>query len=89
MNYTHWRVDAQIVRAFLNKSGDTIHWLESLGVEFTEPASYFSEAFPTWHLVKPEVGEPGPGGAATMMKILTAKAIASGVILYLKLPLKK
>ena len=60
MEYTHWQVDAQLVRAYLNKSGDTIHWLESLGVEFVEPASYFPTAYPTWHLIKPAEGRPGP-----------------------------
>lgn len=84
MDYTHWRVDAKLVRTFLNKSGDTIHWLESLGVEFVEPATYFTGSFSTWHLVKPEVGPPGPGGAATMMKILTQKAIELGVVFYLE-----
>jgi fumarate reductase flavoprotein subunit len=84
MDYTHWRVDAKLVRAFLNKSGETIHWLESLGVEFVEPATYFSGSYSTWHLVKPEVGPPGPGGAATMMKILTQKALDLGVTLYLE-----
>lgn len=79
MDYTHWRVDAKLVRAFLNKSGDTIHWLESLGVEFVEPATYFTGSYQTWHLVKPETGQPGPGGAATMMKILTQKAVELGV----------
>jgi fumarate reductase flavoprotein subunit len=84
MDYTHWRVDAKLVRAFLNKSGDTIHWLESLGVEFVEPATYFTGSYSTWHLVKPEVGPPGPGGAATMMKILTQKAIDLGVNFYIE-----
>ncbi len=79
MDYTHWRVDARLVRAFLNKSGDTIHWLESLGVAFVEPATYFTGAYSTWHLVKPETGPPGPGGAATMMKILTQRATELGV----------
>ena len=60
MDYTHWRVDAQLVRAYLNKSGDTIHWLEDLGVEFVEPAAYFPTGYPTWHLIKPETGKPGP-----------------------------
>lgn len=82
MDYTHWRVDANLVRTFLNKSGDTIHWLESLGVEFVEPATYFTDSYPTWHLVKPEVGPPGPGGAATMMKILTQNAVELGVKFY-------
>jgi fumarate reductase flavoprotein subunit len=89
MDYTHWRVDAKLVRAFLNKSGDTIHWLESLGVEFTEPATYFAESYPTWHLVKPEVGPPGPRGAATMMNILTQKAIELGVDFKMKCPVNE
>lgn len=52
MDFTHWRVDARLVREFLNRSGETIHWLESLGVEFVEPATYFTGSFQTWHLVK-------------------------------------
>ncbi|WP_170976502.1 FAD-dependent oxidoreductase [Rhizobium sp. FKL33] len=89
MNYTHWRVDANLVRAFLNKSGDTIHWLESLGVTFAEPATYFSGSYPTWHLVQPENGPPGPGGAATMMKILTQRALELGVKIHLNAPVSR
>jgi len=89
MDYTHWRVDAKLVRAFLNKSGDTIHWLESLGVEFVEPATYFEGSYSTWHLVKPEGRPPGPGGAATMMKIMTQKALDLGVKFFLETPVKK
>jgi len=74
MDYTHWRVDAKLVRAYLNKSADTIQWLEDMGVEFEEPASYFPTAFPTWHLVKPATGRPGPMASAAMMKIMTDKA---------------
>lgn len=88
MAYTHWRVDAALVRAFLNKSGDTIHWLESLGVRFVEPATYFSGSYPTWHLVQPDNGPPGPGGAATMMRILTERALELGVKLYLNTPVQ-
>jgi fumarate reductase flavoprotein subunit len=90
MNYTHWRVDAALVRAFLNRSGDTIHWLESLGVIFAEPASYFVEAYPTWHLVQPDDGSPpGPGGAATMMRVLTGKARELGVEISLETPVRR
>ena len=89
MDYTHWRSDARLVRAFLNKSGDTIHWLESLGVEFVEPASYFPTAYPTWHLIKPETGRPGPMASATMMKILTEKAKELGVKIMLRTPVTK
>jgi fumarate reductase flavoprotein subunit len=89
MNYTHWRVDAKLVRAYLNKSGDTIHWLEDLGVEFVEPASYFPSAYPTWHLIKPETGKPGPMASATMMKILTNRAKEMGVKIMLQTPVEK
>ena len=89
MDYTHWRVDAKLVRAFLNKSGETIHWLESLGVEFEEPATYFKGAYSTWHLVKPMDRPPGPGGAATMMKVMTEKARELGVSIHLETPVTK
>lgn len=89
MDYTHWRSDARLVRAFLNKSGDTIHWLESLGVEFVEPAAYFPKAYHTWHLIKPETGKPGPMASATMMKILTEKAKEMGVKIMLQTPVQK
>lgn len=89
MNYTHWRVDAKLVRAYLNKSGDTIHWLEDLGVEFVEPAAYFPTAYPTWHLVKPATGRPGPMSSGAMMKILTDKAKEMGVRIFLQMPAKK
>jgi fumarate reductase flavoprotein subunit len=39
MDYTHWRVDAQLVRAYIDKAATSIDWLESLGVEFVEPAA--------------------------------------------------
>ena len=89
MDHTHWRVDAQLVRAYLNKSGDTIHWLESLGVEFLEPASYFPSAYPTWHLIKPPSGIPGPGAAGTMTRILTERALELGVRIMLETPVQQ
>jgi fumarate reductase flavoprotein subunit len=89
MDYTHWRVDAKLVRAHLNMSADTIHWLEDMGVEFVEPASYFTAAFPTWHLVKPATGKPGPMAASTMMKKMTERAKELGVTLMLQTPAQK
>jgi fumarate reductase flavoprotein subunit len=89
MDYTHWRVDAKLVRAYLNKSADTIHWLEEMGVEFVEPASYFPAAYPTWHLIKPETGRPGPMASGTMMKIMTDRAKELGVKIILQSPVQK
>lgn len=34
MSYTHWRGNAPLVRAFLEKSNETLEWLEAQGVAF-------------------------------------------------------
>ena len=89
MDYTHWRVDAQLVRAYIDKSATTIEWLEKLGVEFVEAATYFPGGNYTWHLVKPATGQPGPMSSGTMMKILTDRARELGVRILLQTPAKK
>lgn len=89
MDYTHWRVDARLVRAHIDKAATTIDWLESLGVEFVEPATYFPGGQRTWHLVKPAGGAPGPTASGTMMKILTDKAKELGVKILLQTPVTK
>jgi fumarate reductase flavoprotein subunit len=35
MNYTHWTLNARLVRALIDKSGDTVAWLEELGLTFS------------------------------------------------------
>ncbi len=34
MDYSHWKTDPDIVRAFVYKSGDTVRWLEEKGLKF-------------------------------------------------------
>lgn len=34
MDYSHWSINPEIVRAFIEKSGDTIQWLENQGLHF-------------------------------------------------------
>jgi fumarate reductase flavoprotein subunit len=89
MDYTHWRVDARLVRTYIDKSATTIDWLEELGVEFLEPAAYFPGGAFTWHIVKPESGPPGPTAATAMMKTLTVKAKEIGVKILLQTPVEK
>lgn len=79
MNYTHWRVDANLVKQYFEKSADTISWLQDMGVEFFKASKYFPGSEPTWHIVKPESGKPGPRAAATMIKRMTERATALGV----------
>jgi len=90
MDYTHWRVDARLVKAYVDKSADTINWLEKMGVEFVEPAAYFPGSNFTWHLTKPlGGGHPGPGSATALFKTLSEYAREVGVKFYLQTAVKK
>lgn len=89
MNYTHWRVDARLVKAYIDKSPSTIDWLESMGVGFAEAATYFPGSNFTWHLIKTRSGGPGIAAGSLMMKVLTKKAMELGAEIYLKTPARK
>ena len=89
MEYTHWRVDANLVRKYINKSSETIEWLEDMGVEFYDSARYFAESEETWHRVKPDSGVPGPRAASKMFAIMTEHAKELGVEFFLETPVKK
>ena len=89
MDYTHWRVDARLVKAYIDKSADTIDWLEKKGVEFADVNTAFVGSNYTWHVVKPDTGLPGPGSAGSMIRILTEKAKELGVRIMLQTPAKK
>ena len=90
MEFTHWRGDAKLIKAYIDKSADTIHWLEKFGVEFVEPAAYFPGSEFTWHLVKPKDGFfPGRATTSTMIKILVKKAKEYGAQIYFETPVKK
>ena len=88
MQYTHWRVDADLVQTYFDKSADTIEWLEDMGVEFAGAFRYFAESEATWHIVKPENGVIGPRAAGPMVRILTEKAKELGSEIYLETPVK-
>ncbi|MHB8076397.1 FAD-dependent oxidoreductase [Desulfosporosinus fructosivorans] len=89
MEYTHYRVDARLVQTYLDKSADTIQWLEDMGVEFIGAFKYFSGSEQTWHIVKPPSGIPGPRAASTMFKIMTERAQELGVEFHLETSVKK
>ncbi|MGL5259660.1 MAG: FAD-dependent oxidoreductase [Lachnospiraceae bacterium] len=96
MYFTHYRVDARMVRDYYFKSGDTIDWLMDMGVEFvgvqrafsaSEATRAYSDGEFTWHVVKPEGGGiPGPRAATTMTKKMTEKAQELGVQIMLETP---
>lgn len=88
MEYTHFRVDSDLVQTYFNKSADTIQWLEDMGVEFAGAFRYFRESEATWHIVKPENGVIGPRAAGPMVRIMTERAKELGAEIYLETPVE-
>jgi fumarate reductase flavoprotein subunit len=76
MKHTHWRADPRLVRAIINKSGNTIDWLEEQGIEFMGVAVFYPGAPWTWHTIK--------GFGAGLIRPLYAKAKEEGVTIYLE-----
>jgi fumarate reductase flavoprotein subunit len=90
MDFTLWRVDARLVSEYIRRSGDTIDWLESMGVEFADVIHYFTRrGYATHHVVKPPDRPPGPTASATIMKCLTERAEKLGVEIRLETEVKK
>lgn len=84
MNYTHWRVDARLVRKYIEQSSDTIEWMETMGVEFLGAYKYFEKSTQTWHVVKTRGSNaPAERAASNMFRALTERAEELGVnIMY-------
>jgi fumarate reductase flavoprotein subunit len=71
MDYSHWRANARLVRAFVDESGPTISWLLEKGVEFSDATINMPEAPRTYHVVK--------GTGAAVVKALVTAAREQGV----------
>lgn len=81
MEYSHWRANAPLVRAVVDKSASTIEWLQQQGVEFIEAMAMTPGGLPTWHLLK--------GHGAAMVSALVARAEEKGIGIRLSTVLKK
>lgn len=83
MHYTHWRLNPKIIRVFIDKTGDTIRWLEEKGVEFTGLRKlYPTQETPVWHMLK-EVG------ARHLFKVLVKYCDEVGVKVLRRTPATK
>jgi len=86
MEYTHWNVDAHLIKTYIEKSAETIDWLEHMGVEFVSVESHGPGNYYTWHVVK---GPTPMGSCATMMKILAEQARKHGATILTNTAVKK
>ncbi|MFC1945892.1 FAD-dependent oxidoreductase [Chloroflexota bacterium] len=71
MEWAHWKTNPRLVRAYINKSGDTIKWLENKGLFFECVPMYPNQPLLVWHWNK----EYGAG----MMKVLQEECNRLGV----------
>ena len=57
MDYHHWYADGALFRRYMDKSGENIAWLESVGVEFQGTGTMCDNEYNTWHQYKYEEGQ--------------------------------
>jgi fumarate reductase flavoprotein subunit len=82
MEWAHWsRINPKILRAFINKSGDTIRWLESKGLEFNLIRFYPDQV--------PLLQHNPRGGGAYLVKVLAKECQESGVRILTKTKCKR
>lgn len=73
MDWTHWTVDPKIVRAFIDKSGDTVRWLEEMGQGFQLMPMYPNQSPLIRHALK--------GRGVELCKLLRRNAEDRGAVL--------
>jgi fumarate reductase flavoprotein subunit len=81
MEYSHWRANARLVRAFVNESGGTVAWLQKQGVEFIHVGINMPHSPQTYHVVK--------GTGEAVVKALATSAKEKGVDIRPATPVKK
>lgn len=83
IEFSHWRANPRLVRAVIEKSGDTIDWLMAQGVEFDGARSLYPGGPRTWHVVK------GKHHCAEIIKALVARLKEKNVKIHFETPAKK
>lgn len=78
VDYSHWRINPAVIHAFIDKSADTIRWLEEKEIEFELPPIsrkvFNVEIPPVWHCPK--------GYGTQIIEVLTGKFAELGGRIY-------
>ncbi len=81
MDWSHQSINPRIIRAYIEKSADTVRWLEDKGLRFNcVPHSPIDNPL-TWHVPK--------GNGAEIVKTLTKECRDMGIEIFLNTSLKK
>jgi fumarate reductase flavoprotein subunit len=90
MRFTHWRVNARLVKTLIDRSAESVDWLCGLGVRFFDVTAHGEGNYHTMHIVEgPEMPEKRMGRGTVMMTKLAERAKTLSVPIYLKTPVQK
>jgi len=81
MEYSHWRANGRLVRAFVDESAASIEWLQKQGVVFNDATALAPGGYRTYHTIQ--------GYGEALIKALTIKAKEKGVDIRLATPVTK
>jgi fumarate reductase flavoprotein subunit len=81
MEYSHWKINPRIVRAFVDKSGDTIEWLEEKGLQFHLDPLFPNQSPLVFHCLQ--------RGGVEVINVLRKKCEDMGVTILLETTAKK
>jgi fumarate reductase flavoprotein subunit len=82
LDYAHYKVDPRILRTFINRSGDTVRWIEEKGIRFNHIAPFYPNQVPlVWHIVE--------GHGATLIKIFEKECKEKGIPILRKTRARK
>jgi len=84
MEHSHWKINPRLFRAFLNKSADTIRWLEEKGLDFDPIMEERLGGGPSvWHVWKRK------GNSSQIIRVLRQSCEEFGVQLLTHCPAQK
>ncbi len=81
MFHNHWKINPRLIRTIVDRSGDTIQWLEEKGVRFEGVPHFLPNQVRIFHLPQ--------GHGAGLVKALVQKCKESGVRLLCETPAKR
>ncbi len=84
MDYSHWRANAPLVSAFVNKSAETVEWLKQFGIKYEYVGVGGFGGPLTWHVIDwVDVDGKQYHHGEAVMKVLTKQFVDGGGTLLL------
>lgn len=88
MEYAHWKINPRLVRTFIDRSADTIAWLEEKGINLDSVRAQYPNQTPlVWHVPREKDGRRQ--GVGVVVRALVKECEDLGVKLLYHAPGKK